>query len=164
MKRILTIIAAGIMMMLAVACSNDPGKKAVKYMEDLMEAEKKGDTEKVEKITKEMEEWAATLSEEDAKKAEEAVEKWMESLEGSDAAPIAAISKDPAKIAVKYMEDYLAVLKAGDTEKAEKIEKEMDEWSKTLSKEDEKKAEQAIEDWSKEHMAEILSAAMGSLE
>ena len=75
-----------------------------------------------------------------------------------------ACSSEPGKKAVSYMEDYLAALKKGDTEKAEKIEKEMDEWSKTLSEEDAKKAEQAVEDWSKEHMAEILGAAMGGLE
>lgn len=74
MKKLFVLLAACAMF---AACSS-PGDKAIDYMEDLMEASKDGDYEKVQKIDKEMKEWFESLDDEERKEAEEALEKWLE--------------------------------------------------------------------------------------
>ena len=76
MKKALSLLAVGILLAVAVACSSVESKTKG-YLNDLMKAQKAGDVEKVEKIQKEMDEWEATLSEADKEKAAKAALEFM---------------------------------------------------------------------------------------
>ncbi|MBQ8494119.1 MAG: hypothetical protein IJ464_07605 [Alistipes sp.] len=73
MKKLFVLMAA---CALFAACGG-PGDKAVDYMEEMKEAIENKDYKKVEKLSKEIEEWEKTLSDEEKKEAEKAVEKWV---------------------------------------------------------------------------------------
>lgn len=76
MKKIF-VIALAAMSMTLVSCKKNVEDKAISYFEQMMEAEKAGDSDKAAKISAEAEEWMKGLSPEDQAKCKAAVEKKM---------------------------------------------------------------------------------------
>ena len=73
MKKVFIILAACAMM---TACSN-AGDKAVKYLDEVQAAIAEGDFVRAEEITRELEEWEATLDEEEKAQVSDATKAWM---------------------------------------------------------------------------------------
>ena len=77
MKKILMIAMAFVAMSL-VSCTQDAESKAKDYVEQSIEALKSGDLKKVEELSKAVEEYTNSLSEEDKKVFVEAMQKFSE--------------------------------------------------------------------------------------
>ena len=73
MKKVFIILAACAMM---TACSN-AGDKAVEYLDEVQAAIAEGDFARAEEITRELEEWEATLDEEEKAQVSDATKAWM---------------------------------------------------------------------------------------
>lgn len=60
--------------------------------------------------------------------------------------------------AIEYSEKLLKAMEAGDFDKIEKLEAEMEKWYESLSEEDQEKADDAADEWGMENMTRIERA------
>lgn len=61
--------------------------------------------------------------------------------------------------AIEYSEQMLKAMEAGDFDKMEKLEAEMEKWYESLSEEDQEKADDAADEWGMENMTRIERAS-----
>jgi len=59
--------------------------------------------------------------------------------------------------AVEYYENLLKAVEAGDYEKAEELEAEMDKWYDSLSEDDLMKAAEAVEKWEEKNIDKLIN-------
>lgn len=169
--------------------SSDVGDKAESFMKDVKKAVEKENVDKAEKALDELEDWYGDLGKKDKKSARKAFVKFLEDNDGEDWLDdfeemglkwpdfVTAGAGDdddedveddedvpqfssPEEQAEQYLNDYLAALKKGDTEKAEKIEKEMDDWAETLSDDEKESIESLANEWFSDHIDELMAIAM----
>ena len=61
--------------------------------------------------------------------------------------------------AIEYSEQMLKAMEAGDFDKMEKLEAEMEKWYESLSEEDQEKSDDAADEWGMENMTRIERAS-----
>ena len=73
---------------------------------------------------------------------------------------LCACSNSPADKAEDYAKQTVEAMKSGDLEKVQKLEKEMEEYIKTLSPEEQKEFEEAAEKYMTEHLGDAIQGAI----